>query len=160
MLGIISVIIVLICFLLFKTQLGISFAVYGNNPSFFHHYGISTAYIIGAGLVVSNMLAGLSGYLVAQTSSFVDINAGNGIVLFCLTALILSKTILSSKKIVTILIPIVGLVIYCLIQQLLLKIGFNLKYFTMIQSIIVLLLLVYKYRGKTVQELLGDHLGV
>lgn len=160
MLGIISIVVIALSFLLLKTQLGSSFAIYGNNPSFFQHYGISGAYVIGCGLALSNMLAGLSGYLVAQTSGFVDINAGTGISLFCLTGLILSKNMFKRRKIVTILIPVVGLILYCLIQQLLLKAGFNLKYFTMIQSIIVLLFLMYIYRGKSAHELLGDHLGV
>jgi len=159
-LGLISLVIFILCFLLCKTQLGVSFAIYGNNPSFFDFYNISRTYIMSLGLLITSMLSGLSGYLVAQSSSFVDINAGTGISLFCLTALILGKSLIPTKKNIAIFVPIGGLVIYCVIQQVLLKVGFNLKYFTMLQSIIVLVLLMIKYRRRTVQELTSDHLGV
>lgn len=155
-----GIMLIFLCFLLCKTQLGYCFAVYGNNPLFFEHYGISTTFVVGCGLAIANALAGLSGFLVAQSTGFVDINAGTGLSLFCITALILGKIIKTGKTTLAITVPVIGLMIYCLLQQLLLKIGFNLKYFTLMQSFIVLLVLIVKYRKQTVHDLSGDHLGV
>jgi ABC-type uncharacterized transport system permease subunit len=142
-----------------RTQLGYSFVIYGNNPSFFANFGISSKYVFGAGLLLANALAGLSGYCVAQSSSFVDINAGFGMALFSVTCLILGKALVR-RRLFSVLIPVVGIFAYCLIQQMLLKVGFNLKYFTMIQSAIVLGILINQYRHGAVRKHKIDNLGV
>jgi putative ABC transport system permease protein len=153
------VVLVLGCLFL-KTQLGTCLAVYGNNPGFFAHYGISTPFVVVAGLILSNALVGLSGYLTAQSNGFVDLNAGAGVSLYGITILILGKTAMKFVKGATMLIPLTGLVLYAFIQQSLLALGANMKYFTAIQSLIVLVLLVVNYRRKSAHELVGDHLGV
>ncbi len=149
-------------FFLFKTQLGYSLAIYGNNPKFFQNYGISKKFIFICGIVVANMLAGFSGYLVAQSSGFVDIGMGFGMALFCITCLILGKAVFVSKRVFSMFIPIFGLFLYFSVQQVLLKIGFNLKYFTMVQSIIVLCIIAYKMHKiyKEHGDLKIDNLGV
>lgn len=158
-LALVSCTALLAVFLLFKTQIGYSLAIYGNNPNFFNNYGISSKFITCFGLILSNALAGISGYLSAQTNGFVDINAGQGISLFCITALILGKTVLKSENKITIFIPLLGLIAYCSLQQLLVNVGFNLKYFTLIQSLIVLGILAKKYQyhdsNKSATDLLG-----
>lgn len=144
---------------LFRTQLGYSFLIYGNNPAFFTNYDISAKYVFGVGLLIANALAGLTGYCVAQSSSFVDINAGFGMALFSVTCLILGKAIVR-RRLTSVFIPIVGIFVYCIIQQMLLKVGFNLKYFTMLQSAIVLGILVHQYRHGALRKYKIDNLGV
>jgi len=110
--------------------------------------------------MLSNALAGISGYFLAQSSGFVDVNAGKGIALFCITLLILGKTFfIKSKKQRSLAIPLLGLITYCSLQQILLKVGFNLKYFTMIQSIVVIVILIQKYKNKSIYDT-KDNLGV
>jgi putative ABC transport system permease protein len=145
---------------LLRTQLGYAFAMYGNNPNLFDHYGISSRYVFVIGIMLSNALAGMAGYFVAQSSGFSDVNAGSGMALFCVTCLILGKMVRASRINASILVPIAGIILYCALQQGLLKIGFNLKYFTMIQSLIVLLVLVYKYHKAENKNLTVDNLGV
>lgn len=145
---------------LLKTQLGFSLAVFGNNKNFFEHYGISESFVCCSGIMLANALAGISGYFVAQSSGFVDVSAGFGVALFCVTTLILGKTFYFFKRPFSISIPAQGIIIYCIIQQLLLKAGFNLKYFTMIQSAIVLIMLVNKYRNADSITSSSDNLGV
>lgn len=145
--------------LLFYTQLGYSFVIYGNNPSFFANYGISSKYVFCCALLLANALAGLSGYCVSQYSSFVDIGAGFGMALFSVTCLILGKALVRNR-LFSILVPVVGILVYCIIQQLLLKVGFNLKYFTMIQSALVLGILINQYRHGALRKSKIDNLGV
>ncbi len=162
MLGTIFIMLTIIGFLFLKTQLGYSLAVYGNNPHFFENHGISTKFVFFCGVMIANGLAGLSGYLVAQSSGFVDINMGFGMALFCITSLILGKSFFQTKKVFSITIPIVGIISYFSIQQLLLQAGFNLKYFTMIQSALVLIILIrtkQKELAKT-GEIKIDNLGI
>ena len=146
-------------YLFLKTQLGYALAVFGNNPNFFGHYGISTNFVVLTGVALANGLAGLSGYFVAQSSGFVDVNAGHGMALFCITALILGKAFACTNKFFSIRVPIMGTIGYFTIMQLLLNLGFNQKYFTMIQAFLVLSILIYTYRLKG-RHMMADHLGV
>jgi putative ABC transport system permease protein len=122
------------------------------------HHGVSIPYVFIVGVVLSNALAGLSGYLFAQSNGFADITMGFGKALLCITALILGKVIVRSLKPITITMPLIGCLAYFVLQQLLLKIGFNLKYFTTVQALVTLCILVLTYRKKTKQHI--DHLGV
>jgi len=157
-LALIATIVVASIYLLFKKQLGYAFALYGNNPHFLRHHGISIPYVFIVGVVMSNALAGLSGYLFAQSNGFADITMGFGKALLCITALILGKVIVQSKQPIVILMPLVGCCAYFTLQQMLLKVGFNLKYFTTIQALVTLCILVLTYRKQTKKHI--DHLGV
>ena len=149
-------------FFFFQTQIGNALAVYGNNPKFFKHFNISTKFVFIFGICLANALAGLAGYLDAQSTGFVDINMGLGKALLCITVLILGKVVVNKKQPISIVIPIIGTIIYTCLQQFLLKIGFNLKYFTMIQTIIVLTILVLHHKHKNNQSRTNtlDNLGI
>lgn len=146
-------------YLFFKTQLGYAIVVYGNNPQFFTHYNIDKSYVFIAGIVISNALAGLSGYLFAQSNNFVELNMGFGKALFCITSLVMGKALSRTDKPCSILVPIFGMLSYFFLQQLLLKAGFNLKYFTAVQAVIVLILLASMHKKSRTQNSI-DHLGV
>ncbi len=154
-----SLCLIVISYFFLKTQLGYSLAVFGNNPHFFSHYGIATNFVVLTGVAIANGLAGLSGYFVAQSSGFVEITSGHGMALFCITALILGKAFMPIKKFFFFGVPIIGTISYFIIMHLLLKIGFNQKYFTMLQALFVLLILMYKYRFVN-QRTTTDNLGV
>lgn len=153
----IGIVVTCVMFFVCHTQLGYSFAVFGTAPHFFRHYGINAHYVFILGLCLSNALAGLTGYLFAQSTGFADINMGFGKTLFCITALMLGKTVCMDKKPIVVSIPIIGGMLYFVMQQVLLKVGFNLKYFTMVQALLVLFILIIHARkpGETI-----DHLGV
>lgn len=143
---------------LLQTQLGYAWAVYGLNQNFFKHYGIQKHVVFISGITVSNALAGLSGYLFAQSNGFAEINMAFGKVLLCITALILGKALMGHRKPMTSLLPITGGFAYFALQQLLLRVGFNLRYFSTIQALVVLAVLL-SLRGMHVESE-TDHLGV
>lgn len=143
---------------LLSTQLGYTYAVFGMNPRFFRNYGISISSVFISGIVVSNALAGLSGYLCAQSNGFAEMNMGIGKVLMCITSLILGKTLFKTLQPFSIFIPIIGCLSYFVVQQALLKIGFNIRYFTALQALIVLVILIIHYRNQTDERV--EHLGV
>ncbi len=155
----IGAVIIMISYYLFNTQLGHAFVVYGDNPLFFSNYGISTSSVFITGVMIANGLAGISGYLFAQSNNFLELNMGLGKALFCITSLIIGKMVARTKKPYSIMIPLIGVSIYFLLQQLLLKIGFNLKYFTAMQAVILMCMLIYAYRNKS-QHSLHDNLGI
>ncbi|MBM3893633.1 hypothetical protein FJ365_04520 [Candidatus Dependentiae bacterium] len=143
-----------------KTQLGMCFAAYGTNATFFKHHGIATNYVVLTGILLSNALAGLSGYLVAQSSGFIDMNGGTGLSLLCVTALMLGNLCHKGIGFSRGLIPLIGMTLYSSMQQALLMIGCNLKYFTALQACIVLGVLVYMRKNHGASDVHSDHLGV
>lgn len=152
----ICLICICIAFYFFKTALGYCIAAFGNNSSFFTHYGISTLYIFIAGIMAAHACAGLSGYLCAQSNGFADISMGINKLLLCITVLILGKLVPLKKA--SFIIPLVGTLIYFSMQQLLLKIGFDLRYFTMIQALVIVIILIIQHRKR--ETIHSDHLGV
>ncbi|MDR3646984.1 MAG: hypothetical protein P4L22_05595 [Candidatus Babeliales bacterium] len=138
---VISSIIICVFYFFIKSQIGTSCAIYGNNPHFFEHYNISANYVCIIGILLSSSLAGLSGFLSAYNNGFADISMGFGINLLCITALVLGKTFISKKY--SFIIPCIGILIYLIIQQFLLKINFDSQYFSTVQAIVVFLLLAF-----------------
>lgn len=156
-LAIAFVVLSILGFFFLKTQLGYALAVHGNNRYFFEHYNISRQYVFITGLLIANGLAGLAGYFDATSGGFVDIGMGTVKALFCIISLIIGKAFVRTKKPFNILVPIVGVISYFTIQQLLLKVGFDLKYYTMVQTLIVLIFLLSILKPPSGKI---DHLGV
>jgi len=152
------VIVTVFCIYLLSTQLGYSFAIFGYNPLFFKHFNISTPYVFMIGIIIANGLAGFSGFLFAQTSNLIELNMGIGKSLFYITTLILGRVVIINKT-HSMLIPISGVFVYFFIQQLLLQVGFNLQYFTMVQSLLVLVILLTIYKKERSLPI-HDQLGV
>lgn len=146
--------------LLFSCPLGLSFAIFGNNPHFFKHHHLSTKFIVITGICLADSCAGLGGYLFAQSNGFVDLSMGYGVILLCLTSLILGKMFFSSSY-PRLIIPCMGVICYFAIQQSLLNLGLNLKYFNAFQALfITAALILYYYKPQPNRSLQIDHLGV
>lgn len=137
-------------------QLGYSLAIYGNNPLFFEHHNTSGRYVAYAGVMVGHACAGVGGLLFALSNGFVDLTMNFGVVLLCLTALILGKSFIRTSR-PSILVPLVGLAAYFCIQQILLRLGLNLKYFNAFQALFILTALCIFHKKKKISL---DHLGV
>lgn len=146
----------LLAYLFFKTELGYACAIYGDNPLFFTHYHSSSRFIFMMGTMISGALAGIGGYLFAQTNNYVTLSMGIGKPLFCITVLLLGKIVLPKNRL-SVGMPLAGVIVYFLIMQFLLNIGFDLKYFTAVQAIMVAVIVglhFYKHRSsKNVNQL-------
>ncbi len=84
--------------LLLRSQLGYGLAIYGNNPQFFSHHNISGSYVVSFGIILGHGLAGISGFLFAHANGFVDLGMNFGVILLCLTSLMLGKLFLTNKN--------------------------------------------------------------
>lgn len=145
----IAIALAILFYLFLKTQLGISCAIYGDNPLFLQNYRMNQSYVVIVGLAISNGLVGVSGYMIAQSNGFVDTTMGVGMPLLCISSLIIGKFIYGSNKKLQIIIPLLGVIGYFIIQKTLLMLGFDLRYFTTVQAIIVALLLLSVGRLRT-----------
>jgi len=153
---IVLVIIVTIFFILLASEMGYCFAIYGNNPQFFDNHQISKKIVVLSGVLCGHGLAGLSGFLFSLTSGVVDLTMNFGIIMLCLTSLMIGK-LLKKGDHPNLIVPILGIIGYFLMQQILLKMGLNLKYFNAFQALFVLTIL---FIGKRKITYTLDHLGV
>lgn len=150
----IALVLIALFILLMRSQLGFSFAVYGNNPQFFKNHRLSGRYVVFSGTLLAHACAGTSGFLFAQSNGFLDLTMQFGIILLCLTSLMLGKLLIKSYR-PNFLVPIFGIIFFFFIQQTLLRTGLNLKYFNAFQALFILAIL---YFGQSKQRL--NHLGV
>ena len=144
-------------YFILRSQLGYAFAIYGNNPLFFKRHLVSTEYVVIMGTMLGGAAAGLSGYLFAAANGFVDVTMNYGIVLMAVTALMLGKVFLIAQK-PNLIAPFLGVVLFFILQHLLLKGGFSLRYFNAFQAVLILGIWFFSQRSKI--RLATDHLGV
>lgn len=145
-----------ILFVLLRSQLGYSLAIYGNNPQFFQCHPISGRFVMFTGVMIGHGCAGLSGYLFAQANGFVDVTMNFGVILLCLTAMMIGKLLIQARR-PKLFVPLIGVALFFILQHSLLRVGFDLKYFNTFQAIFVLGILAIGHRKKA---LTLDQLGV
>lgn len=141
---------------LLRSELGFSLAVFGNNPLFFSHHDLSTRYVVIVGLLLGHSLSALSGFFFALSNGFVDPSMNTGIVLLTLVALMLGKRVVRVKR-PTFFIALTGALLYLFLSQILLRMGFNLKYFKAFEALFILTILLLDRKKKSRAI---DHLGV
>jgi putative ABC transport system permease protein len=82
------------------TELGLALRATGDNAQMIRALGVNTDRMIILGLALSNGLVGLSGALLAQYQGFADVNAGAGLIIAGLAAVIIGETLFRPKTIV------------------------------------------------------------
>lgn len=95
------------------TELGLAMRATGDNPQMIRSLGVNTNSMKILGLAISNGLVGLSGALLAQYQGFADINAGAGLIIAGLAAVIIGETLFRPKNIAwATLAVVVGMILY------------------------------------------------
>lgn len=158
--GIICVVIVaVLMYVFFGTELGNAIRATGNNPKMARAQGINTDNMIIIGLVLSNAMVAFSGALIAQNQSFADVQMGIGSIVIGLASLIIGEVIFGTKTFKrTIISVILGAVVYRVIIALVLKAGMeanDLKLFTAITVAICLSLPIFKNYFATLKKSVG-----
>ncbi|MEQ8223499.1 MAG: ABC transporter substrate binding protein [Candidatus Eremiobacterota bacterium] len=126
----------------FKTDLGITIRVTGDNPVMASANSVNTDLINILGLTLANGLVGISGGLVAQYQGFADIGMGIGTLMIGLASVIIGESLLKDSSIyITILSAVTGSVVYRFMIAFALYGGMNpvdLKLFTSLFVLITL----------------------
>lgn len=150
-LGLIIVVIVILLYIFFGTQLGASIRATGNNPDMSRAQGINTKFNIVLGLMISNALVALSGSLLAQYQGFADINMGRGAIVIGLCAVVIGIAIvkkITPNFLVRLLGVVVGALIYYFVYQTVVFLGFDTDLLKMLAAIVVTLFLGIPYLNK------------
>src|SRR5680860_15451 len=127
-------------YLFLNTRLGFVLRATGDNDHMVRALGVNTDFVILMGLAISNGLVALSGALIAQSQSYVDIGMGIGMVIIGLASVIIGEVIFGTKSLLRRLIAVVlGAILYRLIIAFALEIGMPSTDLKLVSAVIVAL---------------------
>lgn len=155
LLGIATASVIGILYLFFGTELGCGIRATGCNPAMSRAQGINTGVNKVIGLALSNGLVALSGGLLCQYQGYADINMGRGAVVIGLAAVVIGEAVvrhISPNFAVRLTGVAIGAVIYYLVYQTVIFLGFDADLLKMFSAVVVALFLGIPYLQKTVRE--------
>lgn len=159
-LGIIIVLVVVLLYIFFGTELGASIRATGNNQDMARAQGINTKFNIVLGLMISNGLVALSGAMLAQYQGFADINMGKGAIVIGLCAVVIGTAIvkkISPNFLVRLLGVMIGSLIYYIVYQTVVFLGLETDLLKMLAAVVVALFLGIPYLRKTYGDKIKKH---
>ena len=121
------IVLLVLCMILLRlflsTRLGLSLRATGDNRAMVTASSVNVKNMITLGLVMANMLVGLSGALVGQFNKTSDINAGTGIVVVGLACLIIGESLIHGRKSLSrnLIACFIGNVVYRMIYAVILQ---------------------------------------
>jgi putative ABC transport system permease protein len=119
-------VIALVAFVFFRTNLGSAMRASGDNAQMIRAMGVSVENMIILGLAISNGLIAFSGALLAQYQGFADVQMGIGMVVWGLASVIIGRALVGSDSLGNALTgTILGSVLFRLIIALALRWGLN-----------------------------------
>ncbi|NLM85885.1 MAG: ABC transporter permease [Clostridiales bacterium] len=146
--GAMALIIVLILYWFFGTEVGSAIRATGNNPFMVRAQGVNTDNTIILGLMLANGLVALSGGLIAQSQNYADVQMGTGSIVIGLASLIIGEVLFGKRNFLSRLLSVLfGAITYRIIIALVLRLGMpadDLKLFTAITVALALSLPRFK----------------
>ena len=150
-LAVVGVLTVAILYLFFGTELGCSIRATGCNQSMSRAQGINTNCMNVIGLAISNALVALSGALLCQYQGYTDINMGRGAVVIGLAAVVIGEALvrrISPNFAVRLTGVIAGAIVYYVVYQTIIFVGFDTDMLKMFSAIVVAAFLGVPYLKK------------
>lgn len=154
LLGFVAVI-VAILYWFFGTELGSSVRATGANERMARAQGINTNFCKVFALMISNGIVALSGALLSQYQGFCDINMGRGAIVIALAAIIIGTTVvkrISHNFAIKLLGVALGGVLYYIVYQIIIALGFDTDLLKMLSAIVVAVFLAVPYWKKKMSE--------
>ena len=150
-LAVVGVLTVAILYLFFGTELGCSIRATGCNQSMSRAQGINTNFTKVTGLAISNVIVALSGALLCQYQGYTDINMGRGAVVIGLAAVVIGEALvrrISPNFAVRLTGVIAGAIVYYVVYQTIIFVGFDTDMLKMFSAIVVAAFLGVPYLKK------------
>ena len=146
--GLIIVATIVLLWLFFYTEIGLTIKSTGDNPHMSRAQGINVNLNKVIGLAISNGIVALSGALLAQYKGSANINDGRGAIVIGLAAIFigLSVSLKIKPNFVCSLIGVVGGgIVYYIIYNFVILLGLKTDYLKMLSAIIVAIFLTVPY---------------
>ncbi len=146
--AIFAVVIIIILYWFFDTELGHSIRATGSNSNMARANGINIDFMKILALVLSNGLVALAGGLLAQYQGFADVNMGRGAIVVGLAAVIIGEVIFGKifKNFALRLLAVaLGGIIYYIVMQFVISLGLNTDDLKLLTAAIVAIFLGIPY---------------
>lgn len=143
LMGIIAVVVGLVLFAFFRTNLGFAMSAVGDNSKMIRALGVDVERMTIFALFVGNGLIGLAGALMAQYQGFADVQMGIGMLVWGVASVILGESLVGTKKIGFLIGgALMGSVLFRLLVAIALRWGLNPNDLKLITAVFVFAALV------------------
>lgn len=146
--GLIIVATIVVLWLFFYTEVGLTLKSTGDNPDMSRAQGVNVKFNKVLGLAISNGIVALAGSLLAQYKGSANINDGRGAIVIGLAAIFIGLSVSMKIKpnfVVSLTGVIGGGVVYYIIYNFVILLGLKTDYLKMLSAIIVTLFLAVPY---------------
>lgn len=146
--GIIIIVLIAVLYWFFGTEMGCSIRATGANINMSRAQGINTNFNKVLGLMLSNGLVAFSGALLTQYQGFADVNMGRGAIVIGLAAVIIGEALFGKifkNFALKLLAVVLGSVIYYIVVQAVITLGFDANLLKLLSAIIVALFLAIPF---------------
>ena len=135
----VSIICILILYRLFGTEYGATIRATGNNEQMIKALGVDTNKTKLYGVILSNMLIGLSGALLVQMNKYTDVGMGKGAIVYGLASIVIGEVLFAKANNfgVKLLSSVVGCIIFFYIRSFVIYLGMKANDMQLLSSIIV-----------------------
>lgn len=123
--AIVAVLIILVLYWFFGTELGSAMRATGNNEDMIRALGCNTKFTKIIALSLSNGLVGLSGALVSQQQGYADVSSGQGAIVIGLAAIVIGDVLMGRARTFywKLASAVVGSIVYFVIRAIVLWLG-------------------------------------
>ena len=146
--GAIIVMLIVVLWLFFYTEVGLTLKSTGDNPDMSRAQGVNVNLNKVIGLAISNGIVALSGALLAQYKGSASINDGRGAIVIGLAAIFIGLSVslrIKPNFVVSLIGVIGGGIVYYVIYNFVVLLGLKTDYLKMLSAIIVVLFLAVPY---------------
>ena len=146
--GIIVAIVIVVLWLFFCTEVGLTLKSTGDNPDMSRAQGVNVKFNQVLGLAIANGIVALAGALLAQYKGSANINDGKGAIVIGLAAIFIGLSVSMKIKpnlVVSLIGVIGGGIVYYIVYNFVILLGLKTDYLKMLSAIIVALFLGVPY---------------
>ena len=151
-LTIIVVVTIVVLYLFFYTQVGLTLKSTGDNPDMSRAQGVDVDRNKVIGLAIANGIVAMAGALLAQYKGSANINDGRGAIVIALAAIFIGLSVSLKIKpnfVVSLIGVVCGGIVYYIVYNFVILMGLKTDYLKMLSAIIVALFLGIPYlKGK------------
>jgi len=150
---VIVVLVGLLLYMFFQTNLGAAMRATGNNSQMARALGVNDEGMIILGLAISNGLIGLAGAFLAQYQGFADIQMGIGMIVWGLASVIIGEALVGTPQTgMAIIAAVMGSVLFRLLVAIALRLGLDPNDLKLITAAFVFVALILPRTLKTIQR--------
>ncbi|MBQ4556427.1 MAG: ABC transporter permease [Clostridia bacterium] len=148
----IIVVAIVILWLFFYTEVGLTLKSTGDNPDMSRAQGVNVSLNKVIGLAISNGIVALAGAMLAQYKGSANINDGRGAIVIGLAAIFIGLSVSTKIKpnfVVSLIGVVCGGIVYYIIYNFVILLGLKTDYLKMLSAIIVAIFLAVPYLKAT-----------